>query len=371
MNSKLTLFCQLRAVAATLSLAVAALSGSHVAAQTQLTPYQPGLNQEGAVYFLPKTAIRVTLQIEKTTYTPGDFASYAQRYLRLNNVSTRPSVTYKVSAISQTPIGVADTTKCYAVKFDPKTVAANLSLTDDGVLTGINIPPSQPTGRQPFTPAPRKPKANPRTFLSEEILAAGSTAKMAELTAQEVYDIRESKSLLIKGQADFMPKDGEQLRLMLAQLTTQDEALTSLFSGITVRDTVEQDIVVCPDRGLDRQPLFRFSRWQGLVDSDDLSGVPYYISIDNLNTVPPIDKEAEAKNKKRKQEAGIYVNVPSKMRSTIYQGNDVVSTMECTAPQFGHTELLSGDLFNKRYTTHLWLNPISGAVERLEAELPK
>ena len=46
-------------------------------------------------------------------------------------------------------------------------------------------------------------------------------------------------------------------------------------------------------------------------------------------------------------------------------------TSEQPAPQFGNVELLSGELFNKHYTTHLWLNPITGGVERLESEQPK
>ena len=33
----------------------------------------------GTTYYLPKTALRVTMLIEKTTYTPGQFAMYANR----------------------------------------------------------------------------------------------------------------------------------------------------------------------------------------------------------------------------------------------------------------------------------------------------
>ena len=40
---------------------------SLLTAQTLTAPYQPGVTSEGAVYFLPKTAIRITVQIEKTT----------------------------------------------------------------------------------------------------------------------------------------------------------------------------------------------------------------------------------------------------------------------------------------------------------------
>ena len=39
-------------------------------AQTSTSSYQPGVTPEGMVYFLPKTAIRITVQAEKTTYTP-------------------------------------------------------------------------------------------------------------------------------------------------------------------------------------------------------------------------------------------------------------------------------------------------------------
>ena len=180
---------------------------------------------------------------------------------------------------------------------------------------------------------------------------------MAELTAREIYDLRENRSLLIKGQADFMPKDGEQLRLMLQQLDEQDRALTSLFAGVTICDTTEHFILVLPETVRERRVLFRLSQIDGLVDPDDLSGSPYYIIIENLNALPPVDELAAAKAKKKQYEAGVYVNVPGRLRSTIYQGIDQLLSQEFPAPQFGNVELLSADLFNKRYTTHLWINP--------------
>ena len=75
--------------------------------------------------------------------------------------------------------------------------------------------------------------------------------------------------------------------------------------------------------------------------------------------------------KKQKQEQGVYVNVPGKMKATIFNTSENLITTEFPAAQFGNVELLSGVLFNKRYTTRLWLNPVTGAVDRLEAEQPK
>ena len=85
-------------------------------AQTQLSAYQPGVTAEGVVYYLPQTAVQLRVLVEKTSYEPGDFARYAQRYLRLNDVALEPSTTYRVTSITVGPKGVPDTTKVYSVK---------------------------------------------------------------------------------------------------------------------------------------------------------------------------------------------------------------------------------------------------------------
>lgn len=339
-------------------------------AQTQLTAYQPGINQNGAIYFLPKNAVRIDLLIEKCNYTPGEFCRYAQRYLRLNNVQEEASVSYRLLNIAQTATATPDSTKAFTVKFNNKTSAINVVLSDDGILQAINAQPTVPPSPSMFKPAQKPLQPNPRLFMTEEILSAGSIAKMAELTAQEIYDLRDNQKMLIKGQADFMPQDVAQMRLMLSKMEEQDQALTSLFAGITTRDTVQQTLYVCPDSAMTQpQLLFRFSKHLGLVDADDLAGTPYYIYIENLSNLPPTD-ELEAQ-KRKKVENGLYVNVPAKMRSTLYDGNEQITSDELPAAQFGNVELLSGDLFNKHFGTRLWLSPLTGAVERLEAEQPK
>lgn len=340
-------------------------------AQTAISNYKPGVTSEGAVYYLPKTAIRITLQVEKTSYTPGEFCKYSEKYLRIKDVSSTPSTKYRLISVRQEPFAVADTSKCYAVKYDAKTSACNVRLSDDGILLAINQDIKQQALVKNVNGQKTQPvKKSPKSYLNEEILSAGSTSKMAELTAQEIYEIRESRGMLAKGQADFMPKDGEQLRLMLQELTTQDEALTSLFTGITVSDTTTHTLTYVVNKPIKRDVLFRFSSDYGLVDNDDLSGTPYYIYIEDLKTVAepvPVDPKKAAKP----QQSGIYVNIPGKMRSSIFDAKAQIVTNEFPAPQFGNVELLSGALFNKRYTSKLLLNPLTGAVEKLEAEQPR
>lgn len=338
-------------------------------AQTQTEQYLAGITTEGAIYSLPKTAIRIAVLVEKTTYTPGDFAPYAERFLRLSNVSTEPSTSYRIVSISQSAFGVSDPTKYYAIRFNNKTAAINVARADDGVLLALNAEPRYQSMPDVFKAWPKPAAVNPRQFMNQEILAAGSTAKMAQLTADEIYDLRDKRNDLIKGQSEEMPKDGEQLKLMLSQIDRQDRALTSLFSGTTVCDTTETVFTIIPDSAVLRKPLFRFSKHFGLVEADDMSGAPYYISIENLTQLPPLDVKAAAKRKKAAN--GLYYNVAGKLRSTIYRANEKANEEEFPAGQFGRVELLSSELFNKHYGTRLWLNPISGGIDKLEAERPK
>ena len=99
--------------------------------------------------------------------------------------------------------GERDTSKFYVAPVDSKHNIQTLELDDNGVLLAINAEPKQIKERVPFKPAPKPAPLNPRDYMNEDVLSAGSSAKMAELCALEIYDIRDSRSLLSKGQADL------------------------------------------------------------------------------------------------------------------------------------------------------------------------
>ncbi len=170
----------------------------------------------------------------------------------------------------------------YFVKLKDKTVAPLMELTEDGIVKSINVPYSQTENNRKTTQKPAVSKqvnprdflteeilmasstakmaelvakeiyqiresknallrgqavskqVNPRDFLTEEILMASSTAKMAELVAKEIYQIRESKNALLRGQADNTPSDGAQLKIMIDNLNQQEDAMTKMFSGSNV-----------------------------------------------------------------------------------------------------------------------------------------
>ncbi len=322
---------------------------------------------EGTGYYLPRTELQFTIKIEKTSYTPGDFAVYAEKYMKMRDVEMEPSVTYRILGLNINSVGERDTSKYYVLPTDNKHNIQTVDIADDGVLLAVNADPKEISLPEPFKPARKPAPLDPRDYMNEDVLSAGSSAKMAELCALEIYDIRDSRSLLNKGQADFMPKDGEQLRIMLRNLDQQEAALMQLFSGVTVKDTMEAVVKFVPTKVVDRQLLFRFSKWMGITDADDLGGNPYYISVEDKHVTPSIQEDLLSR-KKAKDNGGFYVNLPGKIKITLYKGNEQWAAYELYAAQFGNTVPLDEELFDKKLFTGIVLNPVTGNLESIEIE---
>lgn len=317
---------------------------------------------EGMSYYLPKTEMQFKFLVEKATYKPGQLCMYAERYMKKSDVAQKPSVTYRILDMGMTPVGVPDTAKHYTLSMDRKYSIGEVHLSDNGILLAINDQPKVIVPSKHFIPTLKQLPLNPMDYMNEDILTAGSNAKMAELVAQEIYDIRESRNMLQRGQAEFMPKDGEQMRLMMQGLDQQERALRQVFEGVTERDTTEVIISYVPVQSVDREMLFRFSSKLGFVDVDDLGGTPYFISIEEEQKT---ETSTEA-NKKDRDDIGLRVNMPAKIKVTLYQQEKPIHTYTLYMGQFGQTESLSGALFGRKQTTKLILNPITGALESIK-----
>ncbi|WP_315578558.1 DUF4831 family protein [Hoylesella oralis] len=321
---------------------------------------------EGTTYFLPKTALRLSLLVEKTVFTPGQYANYAERYMK-QEVKNRPYTQYRIIGISLSTYAIPDSSKQYTVTIDKKHSIIRVELDHNNVLKAVNAKAAEQAQPIPFKAARKPPVANVKDYLTEDMIAAGNSAKTAELIAQEIYDIRDSKNQLSRGEAEFMPKDGEQLRIMLNSLNTQETALRQVFEGTTVTDTLEQTISYIPTKEVQKELLFRFSRHLGMVDKDDLSGIPYYISITDEHLIPKLVGTTN-NEKKSKEDIGLYVNMPGKIKVTLYREERIDKQFEVYAAQFGRVEGISGSLFGRKFTTHIILNPINGNVESMNTE---
>lgn len=320
-------------------------------------------------YKLPKTEVWLSLLVEKATFTPGKLSAYAGLYFK-TEAGQAATEQYAIVDAAMWTEGIADDEREYEIMLDKKHSIISIDCGTDGTLHAINTTGEQATVRPVFVSSPRQKQPNPYDYMSQDILAAENMPMMARLVAQEIYDIRESRRELSRGEAEYMPKDGEQLRLMLAELDTQERALMRMFTGTTVRDTMEYRVHFVPQNDASEQMLFRFSKHYGIVAADDLSGSPYYAVTRADGTFAEATDEGDDV-KRVKDDMVVTVCVPGRIEVTVsdgQRGSTPLCSLTTYAAQYGYGQELSGALFGKKFTSKIVLDGATGAVKSLTTE---
>lgn len=325
-------------------------------------------NDYGVVYSLPVTSFEVTLTIKKSTYQRGDFYTFAQRYLAIDNPVIENRVVYSLEDINVVNRGIPDKNNSYMVAFRPKSVEPFVFLREDGLIVSINAEPESEVRADLIIPAGVSGSENPRRYLSQETLMAGSTAKQAELVARQIFDLRRSRSDILSGEAESMPPDGNAYNVVMSEIDRQEKALTELFAGSLETEYFTKTVVVVPEQNnIDRQVIARFSEKLGVVDVDNLAGEPIYLSL--TNKTPKVDMQLSAKELQRlesKLSEGIVYNIPAKADLVIEFKNRVAKNMEVDVVQFGTKDVLVRRMFdNNKQPIKVFFYPELGAVKQV------
>lgn len=338
-------------------------------AQSFLSSFFPGTT-EGVTYHLPDTKINITVEARCVTQTPGEFYSYAERFLHIKDVIGEASNRWEIAGITGSCEGVPNKGKTFTVKLG-NSAASNIRLNDRGIICAINTDPAdEQKASNDNRPHNTNGGADAHQYMTEEMLTATSTAKMAELTAKEIYAIRESKLAITRGQSENMPSDGAAISLLLQELDKQEKALTELFTGRT--DTIYHtySYVIAPDEVCDttKAVILRFSHKLGVVEKDNLAGEPVYYNIRNLKTVALATAEETAQKKQTKQPEGILYNIPGRAKLEIYSRTRTFLEKEVSIAQFGITELLSKSLFSKNNTIKVLFDTATGGITSINRD---
>lgn len=353
-----------------ISLLLTIVASTTICAQNIVKMSAIKANNYGVTYSLPKTGIAVTVEYTKTTRKTGEFFKYAEMYLSINNPITENEERYSLDKIDASAYGIVDKENSYLVEFKSNTTAPYVSLTKDGLICSINddyiLPKTE--AQQPEQIAAAEPLLDPSTFLSEEILRAGSTAKQAELIAKQIYRLRESRNNILTGEADNMPPDGQAYKIVMGQLEAQEKALTALFIGVETKETGSKTYNIVPDnKNIDNRIILRFSSKLGIVEPNDLAGAPVYFSLKNKNPLPEQTlTPKEEKEMEKKFSRGIIYNVPNKAAITLSYNNKNYVQKDCDIVQFGKQDVLTPQMFdNNKKPIKVIFYPELGAIKQI------
>jgi hypothetical protein len=323
----------------------------------------------GVTYFLPKTVFAIHADYSKTTQKAGPYAKYAEKYLGVKDQSvvSEDKTYFTLNKVSIESKGVVDKDDSYLVDFKSKTTSPFVYLTEDGLICTINAE-YEPESVNNKIAAPKQTSELPtppaHSVYTEEYLQAGSVTKMAEVAAKQIYKLRDSRTDLLTGNADNAPRDGEGMKIVLANLEAQEKALTELFLGTTSVESFDKDFEIEPTSNIDKEVLFRFSKYFGIVDKDDLSGSPVYINIKNLEDSET--QEITDPKRKAKEPQSIVYNLPGKAAVEVFYG--IKSMYKNTFPvvQFGSKQILASSLFDdKKSPVKIYFYPETGAIKQI------
>ena len=326
----------------------------------------------GVAYFLPKTVLTVHIDYSKTTRKAGLYARYAEKLLGVNEQSVimEDQVYYNLDKINVGSKGVIDKEASYLVEFKSKSTSSFVSLSEEGLIYTINadyIPEPVNNIKTALALPVSESSVSSQPIFTEEYLNAGSVTKKAEVLAKQIYKLRESRTDLLTGEAENAPRDGEGMKILLANLEAQEKALVELFVGTTNTEQFDAEFEIEPISDMDKEVLFRFSKHNGIVDANDLSGNPVYINVRDLNVVE--EPEMADPKKKVKEDQSIVYNIPGKATIEILYGVNSMYKNTFSIVQFGRKQILATSLFDdKKVPVRIYFYPETGGVRQIIQE---
>lgn len=347
---------------------IAAALALNASAETTQKLSATKANDFAIVYSLPLTSVDITLETVKTVRTPGEFYDYAKRILNVDDPVSEPSVEYTLKSVTVTTHGVPDPARRYAVKFSSGSTPFMI-LSSGDVPLAVNTEETYSPKKteipvaKPAAPSPLQTEAA-RQVMSEDMLRSQSTLKRAQIAAEQLYALRQSRSDLLTGQADQMPPDGQAMQLVMDNLNAQEAALTAMFVGTEQVSTEVTTVTFTPsatDSDISRKVIARLSSVDGIVGADNLSGAPITLSykVINRGEMPLNDKGAPLPFPKN----GFAYCIPGTAKISVsYDGENFAETSVDIAQAGIDYGLAPNSFTDKRAPAYMIIDPATGAA---------
>ena len=325
-------------------------------------------NEAAVVYYMPKTELVIHIDYEVVTQTPGVFYQYAERYLGAKEIIMENTTNCQLRAVRVATESSADTERAYKVTAQKGMNTQLVSLSEDGRLVGYGLENAslqfsersqselQNGSKAAYSLEARGKELMP---LLEEQFMAGSVAKMAEGTAKQIYRIRETRLNILAGDVEHVPADGKAMELVLNELDKQEQALVALFVGKTQVTRHTHTVRYVPGESVEKEVVCRLSAHNGIVDKNDLSGEPLYLTlVAKKQTLLPagyIDKNTPLLSQ-------IHYNLPGEAQVALTFKGKQMAEQTVAVAQYGVAVPLVQDLFTGRAIPKIKISAETGNI---------
>ena len=329
-------------------------------------------NEAAVVYYMPKTELVIHIDYEVVTQTPGVFYQYAERYLGAEEIIMENNTNCQLRAVRIATESSADTERAYKVTAQKGINTQLVSLSEDGRLVGYGIENAslqfsersqgelQNGSKAAYSLEARGEELMP---LLEEQFMAGSVAKMAEGAAKQIYRIRETRLNILAGDVEHVPADGKAMELVLNELDKQEQALVALFVGKTQVTHHTHAVRYVPEESVEKEVVCRLSAHNGIVDKNDLSGEPLYLTlVAKKQTLLP----AGIADKNTPLLSQIHYNLPGEAQVALTFKGKQMAEQTVAVAQYGVAIPLAQDLFTGKSTPIITISEDTGNILSIE-----
>ena len=325
-------------------------------------------NEAAVVYYMPKTELVIHIDYEVVTQTPGVFYQYAERYLGAEEIIMENNTNCQLRAVRVATESSADTDRAYKVTAQKGMNTQLVSLSEDGRLVGYGIENAslqfsersqgelQNGSKAAYSLEAKSEELMP---LLEEQFMAGSVAKMAEGAAKQIYRIRETRLNILAGDVEHVPADGKAMELVLNELDKQEQALVALFVGKTQVTHHTHAVRYVPRESVEKEVVCRLSAHNGIVDKNDLSGEPLYLTlVAKKQTLLP----AGIADKNTPTLSQIHYNLPGEAQVALTFKGKQMAEQNVAVAQYGVAIPLAQDLFTGKTVPTIQISAETGNI---------
>ncbi|MGE4568737.1 MAG: DUF4831 family protein [Bacteroidales bacterium] len=332
----------------------------------QSTPYAVGtpLANNTLLYGLPRTSLKVDVELVKTVIRKGPFAEYAAKYLQMN-VNKADIVKWRIATVSLSEHFEMDPSQYYVITFKnlPKNIERLITLTKEGALLDMSLSSFLASGE--FAPAEittgfrnmviENPLFQTVDTLYQLMLKDSAFVKeplvvkklqhlpkelQAKELAQQIFDLRQRRQDLLTGEADDSP-DAPTLKMLLEQIELQEASLLTLFTGTSMEIPAKRSFVSLPSESSRKTTLFYFSDQTGFAPNKEgaMEVACHFtpqgeVTVNNMELVHP---KTVAKSKKEKEilKNSVYYRVPAQVDVKISINNEALASKRIPVYQMG------------------------------------
>ncbi|MBN2746815.1 MAG: DUF4831 family protein [Bacteroidales bacterium] len=355
---------------------------------------EPAQGSPGFYYALPRNAVSIDIIVTKTRHISGPYAKYASKYLGIKNVPETNSVSFSITDVKMNAYSEPDPEQYYFVDLSKYKSSQRNSLllrfSESGLLQDINDNSEDRVMEEQrqqmekteidysetfkyFTGANLKEqidtiveKLNVDTMTIEKrIVRRSMVEKTLEEKAREAADfitvIKDQRLDIITGAQEVAYSDAT-IRLMNDELLKLEKEYMMLFMGITETYTYQYRYTYIPESHIYNAliPLFKFSKYTGVVDDEFQGGQMVYIKVSRGKNTMALNEFITANNQKIETTNGFFYRIPEYAKFSILNGVEQIAEASFLISQFGVvTSLPAGNV-------NVQLYPNTGAIRKVE-----